>query len=40
MPLAMPDPNTALIVIDLQQGIVNGSFIDPVFAEGWTDPAS
>ena len=27
MPLTTLDPNTALIVIDLQKGIVNGNFI-------------
>ena len=30
MPLTTLDPSTALIVIDLQQGIVNGSFIHPI----------
>ena len=30
MPLTILDPNTALIVIDLQQGIVNGNFIHPI----------
>lgn len=30
MPLTMLDPNTALIVIDLQKGIVNGNFIHPI----------
>ena len=30
MPLTTLDPNTALIVIDLQQGIVNGSFVHPI----------
>ena len=30
MPLTTLDPNTALIVIDLQKGIVNGNFIHPV----------
>jgi hypothetical protein len=40
MPLTIPDLNSALIVIDLQKGIVNGSVIHPIFAEGWTDPAS
>jgi nicotinamidase-related amidase len=30
MPLTVVDPNTALIVIDLQKGIVNGSFIHPI----------
>jgi nicotinamidase-related amidase len=30
MPLTVLDPNTALIVIDLQQGIVNGTFIHPI----------
>ena len=27
MPLTTLDPNTALIAIDLQKGLVNGSFI-------------
>lgn len=30
MPLSTLDPKTALIVIDLQKGIVNGSFIRPI----------
>jgi nicotinamidase-related amidase len=30
MPLTTLDPNTALIVIDLQKGIVNGTFIRPI----------
>jgi nicotinamidase-related amidase len=30
MPLTILDPNTALIVIDLQKGIVNGNFIHPI----------
>jgi nicotinamidase-related amidase len=30
MPLTALDPNTALIVIDLQKGIVNGDFIQPI----------
>ena len=30
MPLTTLDPNTALIVIDLQKGLVNGSFIHPI----------
>jgi nicotinamidase-related amidase len=30
MPLTNLDPNTALIVIDLQKGIVNGNFIHPI----------
>jgi nicotinamidase-related amidase len=30
MPLTTLDPKTALIVIDLQKGIVNGSFIHPI----------
>lgn len=30
MPLTTLDPSTALIVIDLQKGIVNGSFIHPI----------
>ena len=30
MPLTALDPNTALIVIDLQKGIVNGNFIHPI----------
>lgn len=30
MPLTALDPNTALIVIDMQTGIVNGSFIHPI----------
>lgn len=30
MPLTALDPSTALIVIDLQRGIVNGSFIHPM----------
>jgi nicotinamidase-related amidase len=30
MPLTTLDPNTALIVVDLQKGIVNGTFIHPV----------
>jgi len=30
MPLSLLDPNTALIVIDLQKGIVNGNFIHPI----------
>ena len=30
MPLTILDPNTALIVIDLQQGVVNGNFIHPI----------
>jgi len=32
MPLTILDPNTALIVIDLQKGIVNGDFIHPIGA--------
>ena len=31
MPLTILDPNTALIVIDLQKGIVNGNFIHPIW---------
>lgn len=30
MPLSTLDPNTALIVIDLQKGIVSGDFIHPI----------
>ena len=30
MPLTAIDPHTAFIVIDLQKGIVNGNFIDPI----------
>jgi nicotinamidase-related amidase len=30
MPLTNLDPNTALIVIDLQKGIANGNFIHPI----------
>ncbi|MBW4028961.1 MAG: isochorismatase family protein [Acidobacteria bacterium] len=30
MPLTTLDPNTALIVIDLQQGIVNGPLVHPI----------
>lgn len=30
MPLTTLDPNTALIVIDLQKGIVNGDFVHPI----------
>jgi nicotinamidase-related amidase len=30
MPLTACDPNTALIVIDLQKGLVDGSFIHPI----------
>ena len=30
MPLTTLDPNTALIVIDLQKGIVTGNFIHPI----------
>ena len=30
MPLTILDPNTALIVIDLQKGVVNGNFIHPI----------
>lgn len=30
IPLTTLDPNTALIVIDLQKGIVNGNFIHPI----------
>ena len=30
MPLTILDPSTALIVIDLQKGIVDGSFIHPI----------
>jgi nicotinamidase-related amidase len=30
MPLTALDPHTALIVIDLQKGIVNGNFIHPI----------
>jgi nicotinamidase-related amidase len=30
MPLTAFDPSTALIVIDLQKGIVNGNFIHPI----------
>ena len=30
MPLTILDPNTALIVIDLQKGIVNGNFIHAI----------
>jgi len=30
MPLTILDPNTALIVIDLQKGIVSGNFIHPI----------
>ena len=30
MPLTALDPKTALIVVDLQNGIVNGSFIHPI----------
>ncbi len=32
MPLTTLDPNSALIVIDLQKGIVNGNFIHPIGA--------
>ena len=32
MPLTILDRNTALIVIDLQKGIVNGNFIHPIGA--------
>ncbi len=32
MPFTRIDPNTALIVIDLQKGIVNGNFIHPIGA--------
>ncbi len=32
MPLTTLDPDTAFIVIDLQQGIVNGNFIHPIAA--------
>jgi len=31
MPLTMLDPNTALIVIDLQKGIAGGSFLHPIY---------
>ena len=30
MPLTTLDANSALIVIDLQKGLVNGSFIHPI----------
>jgi nicotinamidase-related amidase len=30
MPLTRLDPNTALILIDLQKGMVNGNFIHPI----------
>ncbi|MGJ5818588.1 cysteine hydrolase family protein [Paludibaculum fermentans] len=30
MPLTTLDPNTALLVIDLQKGLVNGDFIHPI----------
>ncbi|MGA9669850.1 MAG: isochorismatase family protein [Terracidiphilus sp.] len=30
MPLTRLDPNTALVVIDLQKGIVNGTFTHPI----------
>jgi len=30
MPLTILDPNTALIVIDLQKGIVDGNFVHPI----------
>jgi len=30
MPLTTLDPNTALIVVDLQKGIANGNFIHPI----------
>ena len=30
MPLTILDPRTALIVIDLQKGIVNGNFVHPI----------
>lgn len=30
MPLTTLDPNTALIVIDLQKGIVSGNFVHPI----------
>ncbi|QOY90966.1 cysteine hydrolase family protein [Paludibaculum fermentans] len=30
MPLTTLDPNTALLVIDLQQGLVTGNFIHPI----------
>jgi nicotinamidase-related amidase len=30
MPLTTLDPHTALIVVDLQKGIVNGNFIHPI----------
>lgn len=30
MPLTTLDPNTALLVIDLQQGLVNGQFLHPI----------
>lgn len=30
MPLTALDPNTALIVVDLQKGIVSGNFIHPI----------
>lgn len=30
MPLTTLDPNTALIVVDLQKGIVSGNFIHPI----------
>ncbi|MEX1827484.1 isochorismatase family protein [Luteibacter sp. CQ10] len=30
MPLTMLDPNTALIVVDLQKGIVDRSFVHPI----------
>jgi hypothetical protein len=30
MPVTLLDPNTALIVIDLQKGIVNGNLIPPI----------
>lgn len=30
MPLTLLDPNTALIVVDLQKGIVHGNFLHPI----------
>ena len=30
MPISMLDPKTALLVVDLQKGIVNGNFIHPI----------
>jgi len=30
MPVAMLDPKTALIVVDLQKGIINSPFIHPI----------